>query len=81
MFFFEKSIKSCKQNNFFDWICDVSLAKSRREQNLEIVYNNKQLYFKTIKNIFKNDTLLAFPAKDLEIALGLQFIPFNAGLI
>ena len=60
---------------------DISLAKSSHEQNVEIIYNNKQLYFKTTKKIYKYDTLLAFPAKDLEIALGLQFIPFNARMI
>ena len=58
---------------------NVALAKNSREQNLEIIYNNKLLFFKVIKNITKHEVLYAFPSKDLEIALGLQFIPFNQG--
>ncbi len=58
---------------------NVPLANNSREQNLEIIYNNKLLFFKVIKRVDKNDALKAFPSKDLEIALGLQFIPYNEG--
>ena len=57
----------------------INLANNRSEQNLEIIYNEKSVYFKTLRTIYKNDQLLAFPSKDLEISLGLQFVPINTG--
>lgn len=58
---------------------NVQLAKNNREQNIEIIYNNKLIYFKTIRKIFKNETLYAFPSKDLEISLGLPYVAINEG--
>lgn len=55
----------------------VELAKSSREQNLEIIYNNNRVYFKTVRTIYKHEILAAFPSKDLEISLGLQFVPIH----
>lgn len=60
---------------------DVELAKNSKQQNIEIIYNNNRVYFKTVKNIFKHDFICAFPSKDLEISLGLQFIPINPGIL
>ena len=58
---------------------NISLANNRVEQNLEIIYNEKSVYFKTVRTIYKNDQLLAFPSKDLEISLGLQYVPVSSG--
>ena len=58
---------------------EIELARNFREQNLEIIYNDNQVYFKATKTILKNQILTAFPSKDLEISLGLQFIPFKNG--
>ena len=57
----------------------IQLADSSRQQNLEIIYNNNKVYFKTIKKLCKDEPLYAFPSKDLEISLGLQFIPIRTG--
>ena len=59
---------------------DVELARNSQEQNMEIICcNDNRIYFKTIKTINKNEILRIFPAKDLEISLGLQYIPYNTG--
>ena len=58
---------------------DIQLADSSRQQNLEIIYNNNKVYFKTIKIVYKDEPLTVFPSKDLEISLGLQFIPIHTG--
>ena len=60
---------------------EIELSKSSREQNMEIIYNDNKVYFKTVKTILKDDFLNVFPSKDLEISLGLQFIPFQSGKI
>lgn len=60
---------------------NISLASNRSEQNLEIIYNDRNVYFKTLRCVYKNEDLLAFPSKDLEISLGLQFIPTKSGKI
>lgn len=57
----------------------VELARNSRHQNLEIVYNNNRVYFKTTRVVHKHEVLAAFPSKDLEISLGLQFIPMHPG--
>ena len=57
------------------WMHSISLANNKSEQNLEIIYNDKNVFFKTVKSIYQNEELVAFPSKDLEISLGLQFIP------
>ena len=57
---------------------EIELARNPREQSLEIICNGNQFYFKTIKKLFKGDRLCAFPSKDLEISLGLQYIPINS---
>ena len=62
-----------------NWMHQIELADNYQQQNLEIIYNNNQVYYKTIKTIFKNEKLAAFPSKDLEISLGLQFVPYNKG--
>lgn len=56
---------------------EIELSKSSREQNMEIIYNDNKVYFKTVKTVYKDEILNAFPSKDLEISLGLQFIPFQ----
>ena len=58
----------------------ISLANNIQLQNLEIIYNNHKVFFKTTKEILKGDSLMAFPSKDLEISLGLQYVPFDKGL-
>ncbi|CAF0792529.1 unnamed protein product [Brachionus calyciflorus] len=60
-----------------NWMYDIELSKSSREQNMEIIYNDNRVYFKSVKRIFRGDFLNVFPSKDLEISLGLQFIPFQ----
>lgn len=60
---------------------EIELSKSSREQNMEIIYNDNKVYFKSVKKILKEDFLNVFPSKDLEISLGLQFIPFQSGKI
>lgn len=55
----------------------ITLASNQQQQNLEIIYNNNDVYFKTTRILFRDDELFAFPSKDLEIALGLQFVPLN----
>jgi hypothetical protein len=60
---------------------DIDLAENSTNQNLEIIYNNNQVFYKTIKRIYKDDLLKAFPSKDLEISLGLQFIQINSGKV
>lgn len=57
---------------------DIELSESLQDQNMEIIFNDSRVYFKVIKRINKNDFLNAFPSKDLEISLGLQYIPFNS---
>lgn len=57
---------------------DIELSESSRDQNMEIIFNDNKVYFKAVRKIFKNDFLNAFPSKDLEISLGLQYIPFNS---
>lgn len=54
---------------------DVELARNSREQNMEIIYNDNQVYFKATRTIFKSEVLYVYPSKDLEIALGLQYFP------
>ncbi len=56
----------------------INLANNKTDQNLEIIYNDKNVYFKTLRTIHKNEYLTAFPSKDLEISLGLQFIPISS---
>ena len=56
----------------------IELANNSRHQNIEIIYNNKNVYYKTTRIIRRDDTLAAFPSKDLEISLGLQYIAINA---
>lgn len=58
---------------------EIDLANNSRQQNLEIIYNNKKVFYKTIRPIFKYETLSAFPSKDLEISLGLPYIPTSSG--
>ena len=57
---------------------NINLANNKTDQNLEIIYNDKNVYFKTLRTIYKNEYLTAFPSKDLEISLGLQFIPISS---
>jgi hypothetical protein len=71
--------KSLNDEEQTGWMYDVELAENSSSQNLEIIYNNNQVYFKTIKPVFKFEFLKAFPSKDLEISLGLQFIPISSG--
>lgn len=73
------NLKSIEELNDLHWMRNISLANNKLEQNLEIIYNDKNVYFKTLRTIFKNEDLLAFPSKDLEISLGLQFIPISSG--
>lgn len=68
-------------NDNLNWMHQISLANSIQVQNLEIIYNNYKVFFKTTKEIFKGDNLVAFPSKDLEISLGLQYVPFNKGML
>jgi hypothetical protein len=57
---------------------EIQLSRFSHEQNVEIIYNNnKRIYYKTMRRIKKHEILKAFPSKDLEIALGLQYIPSN----
>jgi hypothetical protein len=62
------------------WFNEIELAKDSRQQNIEIIYNFKQIYFKATSRLAKNELLYAFPSKDLEIALGLQYVPQSAGI-
>ncbi len=71
--------KSITDDENLNWMYDVDLAENSTNQNMEIIYNNNQVFYKTIKRIYKNDLLKAFPSKDLEISLGLQFIQINHG--
>ncbi len=64
-------------SNDLEWMYRITLAKNQQQQNLEIIYNNNNVYFKTIHKLFRDDELYAFPSKDLEISLGLQFVPLN----
>ena len=57
----------------------IELADNCQDQNMEIIYNNSQVFFKSTRPIAKHDILRAFPSKDLEISLGLQFIPARLG--
>ena len=57
------------------WMKEVELAKSSREQNLEIICNQNQIFFRTLRTIFKNEILYSYPSKDLEISLALPFVP------
>lgn len=69
------------KNDDLKWMRQVELAKNSKQQNLEIIYNNNRVFFKTVRNIYKNELLTIFPSKDLEISLGLQFIPIHSGNI
>ena len=72
-------VKATSNTVDLNWMHQIELADNYQQQNLEIIYNNNQVYYKTIKTIFKNEKLAAFPSKDLEISLGLQFVPCNKG--
>ena len=67
--------QSMNELNRFRWMHDVELAKNSKQQNMEIIYNDNQVYYKSTKTIFKNEVLYAYPSKDLEISLGLQYFP------
>lgn len=69
------------ENDDLKWMWAVELARSSRHQNLEIIYNNNRVYFKTVRAIRKHEPLAAYPSKDLEISLGIQFIPMHPGSI
>jgi len=58
---------------------EIDLANNSRQQNFEIIYNNKNVYYKTTRPVLRNEFLSAFPSKDLEISLGLQYIPTHPG--
>ena len=79
------SLKSLKDSNEINgdsdlnWMYQIDLANNSRQQNLEIIYNNKNVYYKTIKPVHRDDLLVAFPSKDLEISLGLQYIAITSG--
>ena len=79
IFLFFTDFKSLKETKDLSWMHDIQLADSSRQQNLEIIYNNNKVYFKTIKTVYKDEPLTIFPSKDLEISLGLQFIPIQTG--
>lgn len=66
-------------DNHLMWMHDLGLARNSRQKNLEIIYNDNKVYFKTVRPIYKHESLSAFPSKDLEISLGLQFIPAHSG--
>lgn len=57
------------------WMYQIQLANNSQQQNFEIIYNNNNVYYKATRRIEKNETLFAFPSKDLEISLGLMFVP------
>ena len=76
--FFYSFNKSLKNANL-SWMYEIDLANNSREQNLEIIYNNKNVYYKTTRPVLRNEFLSAFPSKDLEISLGLQYIPTHPG--
>ena len=67
------------ENDDLKWMHRVELARNSRQQNLEIIYNNNRVYFKTVRVIHKHEFLVVFPSKDLEISLGLQCVPIHPG--
>jgi hypothetical protein len=62
------------------WMHRIGLANEFQQQNLEIIYNDNKIYYKTLKKIKKNEQLMTFPSKDLEISLGLQYVPINKSI-
>lgn len=60
-----------------NWMFKVSLACQTSEINMEILSDNKRVFFKAIRQIKPGEVLYVFPAKDVEISLGLPFVPVD----
>ncbi len=70
-------LNNTNTNSDLSWMHSIQLARFPQEQNLEIIYNNASVYFKATRPIFMNEELYGFPSKDLEISLGLAFVPMR----
>ena len=60
-----------------EWMPYIQTARDDKEQNLEALLKDGQIYYQTIKPVLVGDELLVWYGKDYAIMLGLPIIqPF-----